>query len=224
MNIDCFFLSYSVRALCVVLSHSFALNKTIMDRITLFDIEINTLFEFAYNLFFVYSVSFSKRLMNKAPTDDIQLWRKSNEKTFPSMLFGAIKARWDFTTRDLDSDLMLVMFVIGNEIVNRSNMEILCTYMPNALRHILDASYFTFSATTQNTLTHCKLMRWMQINFHDLFVKTLTFQWPKTTMNAKYGHFLLPCINIRYFSKFIVCILKTRSSRGGPYIFKLVQH
>lgn len=55
---------------------TFAVAITIMDRITLFDIEINTLFEFAYNLFFVCSVSFSKRLMNKA-TDDIQLWRKS---------------------------------------------------------------------------------------------------------------------------------------------------
>lgn len=85
-----FFLLLSVqfirlRARAVVLRHSFALNITIMDRITLFDIEINTLFEFAYNLFFVYSVSFSKRLMNKAKPDDIQLWRKSEYKTFPSM-------------------------------------------------------------------------------------------------------------------------------------------
>lgn len=69
-----------LRARAVVLRHSFALNITIMDRITLFDIEINTLFEFAYNLFFVYSVSFSKRLMNKAKPDDIQLWRKSEYK------------------------------------------------------------------------------------------------------------------------------------------------
>lgn len=109
-----------------------------MDRITLFDIEINTLFEFAYNLFFVYSVSFSKRLMNKAKPDDIQLWRKSEYKLSlqcdPSEVeFDLSDA--DFTTRDLDSDLMLVMLVIGNEIVNFSNMEILCAHMPNALRH-----------------------------------------------------------------------------------------
>lgn len=57
---------------------------SIMDRITLLDIEINTLFKFAYNLFFVHFIAVLFSLKHKIKTkrnkineqgkaDDIQL-------------------------------------------------------------------------------------------------------------------------------------------------------
>lgn len=66
----------------------------------------------------------------------------------------------DFTTRDLDSDLMLVMLVIGNEIVNFSNMEILCTYTQCVAT---SSCLSSFILCEENTLTHSKLMSWIQI-------------------------------------------------------------